>query len=80
MGREMSDSKWTCPCGQRNSSSMDDMCQGCGKMRQWTDEDYFVFVDGMDGDGYRGAVSAGGAVTHALLNGAKKVEVKRVKK
>lgn len=44
------------------------------------DGKFVVFVDGMDGDRYEGAVEAGGAVTHALLNGAKKVEVKRVKK
>ena len=75
----MSDSKWVCKCGQKNST-MDDRCGDCGKIRQWTDEKYFVFVDGMDGDGYIGVVAVGEAVTHALLNGAKKVEIKRVKK
>lgn len=76
----MSDSKWVCSCGQRNSNSADSRCQGCYKWRQWTDESYWVFVDGMDGDGYKGPESTGEAVTHALLNGAKKVEVRRVKK
>jgi len=48
--------------------------------REKPESTYFMFVDKMDGDAYRGSQAVGEAVRHALDNGAKEIDIRRWKK
>lgn len=51
----------------------------CPKCEAGKNKSFIVFVDGMDGDVYRGVSATGQAVEHALVHGAKDIKIRRWK-